>query len=81
MFFILLILWLMMDFGGCMFDLDSRVHVASASVSTAPSRAVVALFFAVGASCCALAMVRSFSMSSASFCLWKVHRIVSTVAG
>ena len=25
----------MMDFGGCRFDLDSRVHVASASVSLA----------------------------------------------
>ena len=54
MLFMLHNLWFMMELGGCRFDVDSRIHVVSASVSTAPLCAVV------GASCCALAMVRSF---------------------
>ena len=71
MLFMLHILWFMMDLGGCRFDVDNRIHVVSASASTAPSCAVVALFSVVGASCCALAMVRSFLVAAA---FWSVFR-------
>ena len=64
MLFILLILWFMMDFGGSRFDLDSCVHVASASVSLALLGAAVVPLSVVGASHCALALAGFFVVSS-----------------
>ena len=53
-----------MDFGGSRFDLDSRVHVSSASVSLALLGAVVVPLSVVGASRCALALAGFFVVSS-----------------
>ena len=57
MLFMLHNLWFMMDLGGCRLDFDSLVHVVSASASMAP--------LCVVASCCALAMARSFLVAAA----------------
>ena len=45
-----------MDFGGSRFELDSRVHVSSESVSLALWGAAVVPLSVVGASRCALAL-------------------------
>ena len=63
----LLILYSMMVSGGCRFDLDSCVHVASASVSLALLGVAVVPLSIVDASCSAPASARSLTISSTLF--------------